>query len=845
MPTRHNGIVYEAANGHCDTPANERGIASLCQTAPLQTSNVLRRGQETNGPINCSSSSSRLDDPYEVTFTNSIMTEQLPLSDSSLANDTYNQNNVYSHTMVNRNLTDAENELIESLRQFGDEEVYYCNIPMNQDSYCTFNDQEIIDLTALPPPGEEDECDIAHGSRVNDVTHDDDIDDQPTYLNLASLRLSSHPALPTSSASQINNDNVSIIHQDEEESEYMNIIMPSSNNCSSLKRQHHGNQSTPVIGNSQRYTQDIHCHGSDIDKNLEELIASLSVPPPPLSSSSSSQVDNHVVYSTSTDCTGEDDLESLIVPPPPDDSYPRQQDDVIAKLWKLTDDVKKIYAPLPTQKCDSTCLNTTSTAVTCTNSTGTTHKLQQLSKSCNSATQVSPKQGGREVHSSSSGDSGYESILVLTNAPASTFANDCKSEFASGSTSSNYTTNSIQLDQKQQPQQQQYHHVQLAAERVNRSLAPTTAPCKVQCPLNANDAASKYTVNSENRTTQVHEKVDMLNGSHVTRSPQIISNNLLPQRFHCSNGKVAPIPPVRSKPPIPPTSPSIQERRKQLALAKAQVKARTGSIPVVTESHFETSNQTSANLYRSQDAIDDTVNSCNVLTSQQSNVTPGHFNHSTVTRQAADETGDVISPLNSACHANSYSSPIIRSRQPNVTDIFAQVQKNIRVLVSRVEDMHETRLRCDPCDVPACDESKLNQSKNLLIMESRVFVTASKLFVKLATEGSSQVLNHLVDCYSLLDRMFKIAEVVVINTESQAQVTCLIDRLKEVAANFTRTIETVVSLVRVSPDASPSMDCLPSQHRKTSDLTYLMNHATCLATSLSALMRTLTAFSSY
>lgn len=828
-------------NGHCDTLSNENHAPFVhpAQIKPHLQLYINGSGNEITAP----SSSPMNKNTYEVTFTNSVVegdnynNVQQQADSSDLTNES--SQHLYDHMFLNSlpNLSDAENELIESLKRFGDEEVYYCNVPMNMVNCLTY-DQEIIDLTALPPPGEEEEEqeNIAPEAKV---VQEDDMDDQPTYLNLASLRLTDC----------MTNESNSKTH---EENEYGNILMPMVTNNSTAKVQsNYGNHSVPLV-TSQRHSLEMVSDDSGNLANIDDFIASLSVPPPPLNS-----VFPHEIEPTtcaSQDVT--DDLESLIVPPPPDDSFPRQQEDVIAKFWKLTDDVKKIYAPSNANGGSDGGANGNGNGNSNSDCVLQSRKVTSSCIAATSATQISPKAGCREVHSSSSGDSGYESILVLNTAPSSSSSSsNCKPESASRPTTCSVSS------------------IQRTPHQLNRSHI--SSDCKTESPSNVNDPGHSFShvnqslriesqvthllpvVQQSNVPLSNQEQINQLTTTttasttaHQSQSftPSSFSSKELEQHEHqqsvnvtAAGKKVPPRPPVRSKPPIPPISPSIQERRKQLALAKAQTKAKAGIIPVVKESSLEGSDHTEQ-LFITGPAVDQAIHPSGPISQYSNLLSKSEAEQVTLVHHQMDGSSSE-SPLQ-GFHPNPYPNSFIR-KQHNVTDIFAQVQKNIRVLVSRVEDLHETRLRCDPCDSTPCDESKLNQSKNLLIMESRVFVTASKLFVKLATEGSNQVLNHLLECYSLLDRMFKIAEVIVINTESQAQVTCLVDRLKEVASNFSRTIETVASLIKFSTDGSASMECLASQNRKTASLSCLMNHATCLATSLSALMRTLTAFSSY
>lgn len=164
-----------------------------------------------------------------------------------------------------------------------------------------------------------------------------------------------------------------------------------------------------------------------------------------------------------------------------------------------------------------------------------------------------------------------------------------------------------------------------------------------------------------------------------------------------------------------------------------------------------------------------------------------------------------------------------------IEDIFVQSQRDIDTLLARLEEAHEIRLARQ--GYSRCDIDKYYAAKEALIVESRCFVTASKLFVKSATEASAMMFEYLMECVSLLERMFMIGEKVMSHLESQAHITCLVDRLKEVAATYGYTVDTVQRLTDrkcAEVSSSPYMGLL-------------MNHATSLATALSALMRTLRA----
>ena len=227
-----------------------------------------------------------------------------------------------------------------------------------------------------------------------------------------------------------------------------------------------------------------------------------------------------------------------------------------------------------------------------------------------------------------------------------------------------------------------------------------------------------------------------------------------------------------NKPPIPPCSPSIQEKRRQLGL-----KSSHSSLKKRHHHH--------------------------------------HNGYHTLPHNVMSE------PLVNGFGA----TEAVRS---TTNEIFSQSQHDIDVLLARLEEVHNHRLTSS--QTFECSEEDFLCAKEALVTESRHFVTASKLFVKCATEASPQLLEYLLECVTLLERMYAVGEIVLLKMDSQAQITCLVDRLKEVAATYAYTVDTVHKLHDnvCSPSTSPYM-------------ALLMNHATSLATSLSALMRTLRA----
>jgi hypothetical protein len=67
--------------------------------------------------------------------------------------------------------------------------------------------------------------------------------------------------------------------------------------------------------------------------------------------------------------------------------------------------------------------------------------------------------------------------------------------------------------------------------------------------------------------------------------------------------------------------------------------------------------------------------------------------------------------------------------------------------------LHESRALCMAGDAQRRDEDKFLRAKEQLTMEARQFVTASKLFVKSATESEGQLMECLNHCVHMIDKI--------------------------------------------------------------------------------------------
>ncbi|KAG8185472.1 hypothetical protein JTE90_019731 [Oedothorax gibbosus] len=160
---------------------------------------------------------------------------------------------------------------------------------------------------------------------------------------------------------------------------------------------------------------------------------------------------------------------------------------------------------------------------------------------------------------------------------------------------------------------------------------------------------------------------------------------------------------------------------------------------------------------------------------------------------------------------------------------FQTAQQEIADMIENLDLACKARLNeCDEC-LPKPGDTKLVKVRNTLIYESRQFVTASKLFVKSITESSDKMEEHLTTCIALLDRIFAVSELVVMEMSLPSQINSLVDKLKEMAVAYSRTVQ--------------AAHCAASGEIPNPNMAGLMHQATALATSLTVLMRTLRTFS--
>merc|ERR1740129_212995 len=85
---------------------------------------------------------------------------------------------------------------------------------------------------------------------------------------------------------------------------------------------------------------------------------------------------------------------------------------------------------------------------------------------------------------------------------------------------------------------------------------------------------------------------------------------------------------------------------------------------------------------------------------------------------------------------------------------------------------------------PSKSKESYVKAKEQLTNESRQFVTASKLFVKSATESEGQLVECLNHCTVMIDRIGKVTIDVSVHTPTPMQTQSLIGKVRDVADTF-------------------------------------------------------------
>merc|ERR1712212_1165702 len=126
------------------------------------------------------------------------------------------------------------------------------------------------------------------------------------------------------------------------------------------------------------------------------------------------------------------------------------------------------------------------------------------------------------------------------------------------------------------------------------------------------------------------------------------------------------------------------------------------------------------------------------------------------------------------------------------------------------------------------NEASFLRAKELLTTEARQFVTASKLFVKSATESEGQLMECLNHCVHMIERIGKVTIDVSVHTPTPMQTQSLIGKVRDVADTFMQTVSAAGNTTGRDMN-DPAMNVL-------------MKKATNLASVLTTLMRSLRVF---
>ncbi|XP_042207723.1 myosin light chain kinase, smooth muscle-like [Homarus americanus] len=163
---------------------------------------------------------------------------------------------------------------------------------------------------------------------------------------------------------------------------------------------------------------------------------------------------------------------------------------------------------------------------------------------------------------------------------------------------------------------------------------------------------------------------------------------------------------------------------------------------------------------------------------------------------------------------------------PASRDAFRRFTGVVSQSLKSLTEMAATCTEAQRCGGTATqDEAKFQEAREALTNESRQFVTASKLFVKSATESEDTLLQCLSTCIKLIQRMVDVTQQVVRHTTTPLQTQNVVVKVRDVATTYQSTVRAALSAAGRGM-GHPSTNTLMTQ-----------------ATNLSALMHTLSVFS--
>ena len=214
--------------------------------------------------------------------------------------------------------------------------------------------------------------------------------------------------------------------------------------------------------------------------------------------------------------------------------------------------------------------------------------------------------------------------------------------------------------------------------------------------------------------------------------------------------------------------------------------------------------------------------------------TNNHFDHEGGTSVDSDEEASEIgSPPKTKLiigapvgESNDYDSDeVLKKSSRNA--VFGQAEQVLHKVLGHIDQAQQI---CNQGSAPGVNKSKESyvKAKEQLTNESRQFVTASKLFVKSATESEGQLVECLNHCVIMIERIGKVTIDVSVHTPTPMQTQSLIGKVRDVADTFMQTVLAAGNTTGRDMN-DPAMNVL-------------MKKATNLASVLTTLMRSLRVF---
>ena len=172
-------------------------------------------------------------------------------------------------------------------------------------------------------------------------------------------------------------------------------------------------------------------------------------------------------------------------------------------------------------------------------------------------------------------------------------------------------------------------------------------------------------------------------------------------------------------------------------------------------------------------------------------------------------------------------------RQASRILVFKKAEEVVAKVVKIIEESQElcgknkgNKSLDDPSS--KANRERYQRAKEHLTNESRQFVTASKLFVKSATESEGQLMECLNHCVQMVDRIGNITRDVAVLTPTPLQTQTLLAKVRDVADTYLQTVQAAGYAIGKDMN-DPAMGVL-------------MKRATSLASVLTTLMRSLRVF---